>query len=385
MPERTLTFLQPKRLVFGVGCLADAIAYLHQLGAQRLHIVASPSLTPVVAQLQSELRSGTCVVTTDTTISGEPTLAVFHAALDRARAANPDCIVGLGGGSPLDLAKLLAAFVRNDQRVEDTFGIGLLSGRDCHLVCLPTTAGTGSEVSPNAILLDEHAQLKKGVISPFLVPDASFIDPALSLGVPSHVTAATGLDALTHCLEAYTNKFAHPLTDLYALEGIRLCAKFLARAVKEGSDIEAREGMARASLYGGFCLGPVNTAAVHALAYPLGGEFHVAHGLSNAVLLPAVFRFNAEATPERHAEVALALGASQGFTPIGTALRGADKLEQLAADCGVEIDLARLGISREAIPRMAAAALTVQRLLKNNPREVTEADAASIYASCFRS
>src|SRR5439155_10799310 len=146
--------------------------------------------------------------------------------------------------------------------------IGKLNARKTYLACLPTTAGTGSEVSPNAILMDESDQLKKGVISPHLMPDAAYIDPMLTLGAPPAVTAATGIDALTHCIEAYANKFAHPMIDLYALEGIRLIGDNLARAVADGSNIEARTHLALASMYGGMCLGPVNTGAVHALAYP---------------------------------------------------------------------------------------------------------------------
>jgi len=198
-------------------------------------------------------------------------------------------------------------------------------------------------------------------------------------------TAYTGLDALTHLIEAYTNRFAHPLVDLYALEGIALCARFLPRAVLNPNDAEAREAMSRASLYGGLCLGPVNTAAVHALAYPLGGEFHLPHGLSNAVLLPAVFRFNAEASPERHADVARALGAAAQPTTLATALAGAVQLEQLTRDCGIDTNLTHHGIDRSTVPHLAAAAITVQRLLRNNPRDITQSDAEAIYAQCFTS
>lgn len=381
---RSITFLQPSRLTFGAGCLAETLAYLGALPSPRIHIVHSCSLRTVAEDMQNKLLGANCTVTTDQAPAGEPTISAFNSALARARSADPSCIVGIGGGSALDLAKLLAAFVHNHQRVEDTFGIGLLASRHCHLVCVPSTSGTGSEVSPNAILLDETAQLKKGVISPHLVPDAAFIDPTLTHSVPPAVTAYTGLDALTHLIEAYTNRFAHPLVDLYALEGIAQCARFLPRAVRNSDDAEAREGMSRASLYGGLCLGPVNTAAVHALAYPLGGEFHLPHGLSNAVLLPAVFRFNAEASPERHAAVARALGVAPQSTPLSTALAGAAQLEQLTRDCGVNTDLSRHGINRSSISHLAAAAMTVQRLLRNNPREITQSDAEFIYAQCFR-
>ena len=382
---RSITFLQPNRLTFGTGCLSEALTYLAALPSRRIHVVHSSSLAPVVDRMQRELLAAGCTVTTDCVPAGEPTVAVFASALARTRSADPTCIVGIGGGSALDLAKLLAAFVRNDQCVEDTFGIGLLASRNCHLVCIPSTSGTGSEVSPNAILLDESAQLKKGVISPHLVPDAAFIDPTLTHSVPPAVTAYTGLDALTHLIEAYTNRFAHPLVDLYALEGIALCARFLTRAVQNPNDAEAREAMSRASLYGGLCLGPVNTAAVHALAYPLGGEFHLPHGLSNAVLLPAVFRFNAHADPKRHAEVALALGTPKQSTPLETAYAGAITIEKLSADCGIDADLTHYGLDGNSITRMATVAMTVTRLLRNNPREITHSDAERIYAQCFRS
>lgn len=383
MSMGSITFLQPQRLTFGGGCLAQAIEYLKTLPERRIHIVCSASMAGTATQIQGELSAYDCGVSIDRAGFGEPTIATFEVALQRAREVDPACVLGIGGGSALDLAKLIAAFVRNEQRIKETFGIGLLSSRNCGLVCVPSTSGTGSEVSPNAILLDEAAQLKKGVISPHLVPDAAFIDPDLTRTVPSMITAYTGLDALTHCIEAYTNKFAHPMVDLYALEGIALSAKFLARAVANGEDAEAREGMALASLYGGLCLGPVNTAAVHALAYPLGGEFHLPHGLSNAVLLPAVFRFNTEHSPERYAAVARALGAEERESALETALAGARKLEELARECGIDTNLSSYGLERASVPRMVEAAMTVTRLLRNNPREITQADAELIYEQCF--
>jgi alcohol dehydrogenase class IV len=238
-------------------------------------------------------------------------------------------------------------------------------------------------VSPNAVLLDETDELKKAAISPHLVPDAAFIDPELTWSVPPAVTAATGLDALTHCIEAYANRVAHPFVDTYALQGMRLIAGYLSRAVSDGRDAEARANLALGSLYGGLCLGPVNTAAVHALAYPLGGRFHVAHGVSNAVLLPHVLNFNLPAAPERYAEVAVALGIARNGTALGTAQRGVEQLQQLSKACHVPERISDLGVPRDAIPSMARAAMTVTRLLKNNVRPITEGDAVQIYEAAF--
>jgi alcohol dehydrogenase class IV len=278
---------------------------------------------------------------------------------------------------------VVAALYDGQQSVRDVFGIGQVTSRALYLACLPTTAGTGSEVSPNAILYDEAEQLKKGIISPHLMPDAAYVDPAFTVTLPPSVTAATGLDALTHCIEVYANRFAHPIVDVYALQGMRLIAANVVRAVEHGQDLEARTNMALGSLYGGLGLAPVNTAAVHALAYPLGSEFHVAHGVSNAILLPHVLRFNLPAAPRRHAEIALALGVEPGGSDLETAERGLDRLFELYRQCGIPAGMSELGVPEEAIPRMAKAAMTVTRLLKNNLREMSAADAEAIYRAAY--
>lgn len=380
---RTITLHQPRRLVFGRGSTADCISYLRELSPTHLRILTSPSLRSAAAGIEKELTGAKTTVSIDTSISGEPTLDDCLVAIQTAQAAGATCVLGLGGGSVLDVAKLVAAFVRREQQLQDTFGIGLLRSRSCHLVCMPTTSGTGSEVSPNAILLDESAKLKKAVISPHLVPDAAFIDPELTVTVPAAITASTGLDALAHCLEAYTNKFAHPVVDTYALEGIALAGRFLLRAVRDPNDMEAREGMALASLYGGLCLGPVNTAAGHALAYPLGSEHHIPHGVTVAIVQPHIFRFNSVVTPERHAAVAKAMGVPAGNSDLETAAAGGDLLASLTKDSGIKPDLGSHGIQPSEIPLLADSALKVERLLRNSPRPVTRQDCIDIYERCF--
>jgi alcohol dehydrogenase class IV len=296
---------------------------------------------------------------------------------------NPDAVIGIGGGSVLDIAKLVAAQLENGQALEEYVGIGLLKGRKKRLICLPATSGTGSEVSPNAILVDDSDGQKKGIISPYLVPDIVIVDPLLTVSVPPSITAATGIDALTHCLEAYTNKFAHPMIDLYAYEGMKLIASNIVQAVKNGKDEEARIAVALGSMYGGICLGPVNTAAVHALSYPLGSMFHLPHGLSNALLLPYVMEFNLVASPGRYADVALALGCEKQKDDLTTAKKGVEKIKKLIEQCGLPLQLRDAGVNEEAIPIMAKDAMKVQRLLKNNPREVALEDAIKIYKEAF--
>ncbi len=380
---KTITLLQPRKLVFGRGCLSECARDLIQAGYRRLFLVTSPPTASLAEPLTAELRASGISVTVYDKIAAEPSVAAFEQTLAAARKEKPDAVVGLGGGSAVDVAKLLAALLESRQTAREVFGIDRLEGRRTPLVCLPTTSGTGTEVSRNAILLDEEDQLKKGVVSPHLVPDAAYVDPLLTLTMPPPVTAATGLDALTHCIEAYANRNAHPMIDLYALEGTRLIGANLLRAVEDGDDVEAREAMSLGSLYGGLCLGPVNTAAVHALAYPLGGEFHVAHGVSNALLLPHVLEFNLEAAPDRYAQVAVALGVERRQDPVETAREGLERIRELSRKCGIPQTLRELGIPQEAIPRMARAGMTVTRLLKNNPRELTTADAEAIYRSAY--
>lgn len=345
--------------------------------------MTAPPILPLIEEPLAALKGAGVGVEIFDQIMAEPTLNDFNKILEHARQFGADSVVGIGGGSVLDVAKLVAAFVNSDQQAADCFGTGFIKKKGLWFACLPTTAGTGSEVSPNAILLDERDHLKKGIVSPYLIADAAYVDPKLTWTVPAKVTADTGMDALTHCIEAYTNKFAHPAVDIYALQGIRLIAANLVRAVKDGKDVEAREALALGSLYGGLCLGPVNTAAVHALSYPLGGEFHIPHGLSNAILLPSVMKFNCPANLKRYAEVAVALGCESGKDDQETAMRGVDFIYQLAKAVGIPQKLTDLGIPQTAVDRMAKAAMEVQRLLKNNPREVTEQDARDIYNSLY--
>ena len=378
-----ITLFQTPRLVFGNGSAAGCVELLARRGVKRVLLVSSTPVLPQIGFLLEALAQAGCETVQCAPVDREPTKAVFAQVLGTAREGEIEAVLGVGGGSALDVAKLAAALARGHQSVEEVFGTNLLAGRELPLVCLPTTAGTGSEVSPNAILLDESDELKKGVVSPYLVPDAAIVDPLLTLSVPSAVTAATGLDALTHCIEAYANKFAHPLIDLYALGGIRLIGGALLRAVHNGGDLQARADLSLGSLYGGVCLGPVNTGAVHALAYPLGGRFHVAHGVANSLLLPHVLRFNLPAAAERYAEVAVALGEQRSGDVLETAARGLDRLARLSAQCGVPQRLSDLGVPRDAIPGMARAAMQVTRLLKNNLRVVTEADATTIYEASY--
>ena len=282
---RSITFLQPNRLTFGAGCLAEALAYLAALDSPRIHIVHSSSLAQVVDRMQQKLLASGCTVTTDRAPAGEPTIAAFDFALARARAAIPHA----SSASAEAVRSISPSFS------PPLYGTISASRTPSASACSPRATATSSASPPprnrqRGLTQRNPARrscaVEEGRHQSAPCSRRRLHRPRAYPLVPRAVTACTGLDALTHLIEAYTNRFAHPLVDLYALEGIALCARFLPRAVRNPNDAEAREGMARASLYGGLCLGPVNTAAVHALAYPLGGEFHLPHGLSTRSFSP---------------------------------------------------------------------------------------------------
>jgi alcohol dehydrogenase class IV len=371
----------PPGIEFGAGKIQSLSAHLRDSNRVFM-LVDSPVLgqvQPIIERLQN---SGTLLLVS-TEVVPEPPIESLEALLAPVKEFNPDAVVGIGGGSAMDMAKLVAVLYNGEQLVEEVIGIDNVGSRKVKLITASTTSGTGSEVTPIAVLTDSAAGLKKGVVSRRIVPDVAIVDPELTLGKPPSVTAATGMDAMTHCIEAYTNRFAHPIIDILALQGIELINKSLEKAVKDGTNLEARTNMALASLYGGMCLGPVNTAAVHALAYPLGGKFKISHGMSNSVLLPFVMQFNLPSCIERYAAIGRSLGLQPGISAEDMARAAIRSVRTLSERCAIPGDLKTIEIPEESIPEMAAGAMEVKRLLDNNPREVTLIDAEAIYRNAF--
>jgi alcohol dehydrogenase class IV len=312
-------------------------------------------------------------------VKPEPDIPNLEKLLALAERARPDLIVGFGGGSAMDLAKLVAVLSGSGQSIHDVAGAERARGRGCALVQVPTTSGTGSEAGTRALVTDPATANKLAVQSRHMMADLAIVDPDLTMTVPAAVTAATGVDALAHCVEAFTSRKAHPFIDLYALEGIRLVGRFLSRAVRDGGDREARAGLSLASLYGGFCLGPVNTTAGHAVAYPLGTRHRIAHGLACAVIFPHTLGFNAPAVPERTAAVldALGLGATSDEGAIVAAA------SRWCAALGVEMRLSRLGVPEDDLGIMADEAHAIRRLLDNNPRDISRDQILALYRAAY--
>lgn len=373
----------PSQLVIGDGSLAQFFEDFTTSGRKRLFVLSIPVILPLLQSYFKSLEEAGILVQVNAQIAAEPSFAEVEEILAEARLFDADAVAGIGGGSVLDAAKFVAAQLKNTQTTTEVIGIGNLKERSTYLACLPTTAGTGSEVSPNAIFLDTTDNEKKGVISRFLMPDAAYVDPLLTVGVPPAVTAFTGIDAFTHCLEAFINRFAHPVVDRYALEGMQLIFKNLKQAYDHGDDLEARAAVALGSVYGGMCLGPVNTAAVHALAYPLGSKYKIAHGLSNAVMLPYVLEYNLPAATERFAVLAKAIGIEGKSSDEEYAKAGIAAINKWIVSMNIPLKLSALQIPENALEDIAASALKVQRLLKNNVREITMQDALYVYKKAF--
>ncbi|KQQ74912.1 alcohol dehydrogenase [Rhizobium sp. Leaf321] len=363
---------QPKRLVIGAGSVGEVGNWA---GAVSSALVIA---TPITAGFVDRLKLPGKVTLFDA-IPGEPEIETLDAALAAARAAKPDLVVGLGGGSVMDVAKLVAALWDSEQTLSDVAGPNKVAGRSTRLAQVATTAGTGSEAGIRSLITDPVKGAKIAVESPHLIADLAVLDPELTYSVPPAVTAATGVDAMAHCVEAFTSKRSHPMIDGFARMGIHLVGKFLGRAVKDGADREAREGLMLASYYGGICLGPVNTAAGHAIAYPLGTLLHLPHGLANAIVFPHVLAFNAPVAKDKTAEVAQALGLGQNLSQADLSAQAYG----FCADLGIEMSLEKHGATEADLPRFAADAHAIRRLMDNNPADMSVDDVLAIYRASF--
>ena len=341
--------------------------------------------TGLVDQVQVILANAGVDVTVFSDVVADPPETVVLAATEAAKVADVDAVIGFGGGSSLDVAKLVAVLAMDNQSLKDIYGVGNITGGRLPLILIPTTSGTGSEVTPISILTTGKSE-KMGVVSPVLIPDIALLDPELTLGLPAHVTAATGIDAMVHAIEAYASTSANnnPISKVLAKQALRLMGAALETAVHKPRDIEARSDMLLGSLLAGQAFANSPVAAVHALAYPIGGHYKVPHGLSNALVLPQVLRFNAATSPQSYAEIAAcAFPDLAGLSPQAAATAFAEAMADLSKRCGLQQRLRDLGIKRGALPMLAGDAMNQTRLLVNNPRTVTQADALAIYEAVW--
>jgi alcohol dehydrogenase class IV len=317
-------------------------------------------------------------------VEADPSRATVMAAVEAGRATGVRSVVGFGGGSPMDVAKLAAYLLGSGDDLDAIWGVGLATGARLPLALVPTTAGTGSEATPVAVITVEGAE-KRGVNSPALIADWAVLDPGLTVGMPRHLTAATGIDAIVHAIEAYTSaRLKNPMSDLYAREALRLLSGALLTACEAPADLEARGAMMLGAHLAGLAFANAPVAGVHALAYPLGGLHHLPHGLSNALMLRHVLAFNLEAARPHYAELAEIV--EPGCATLGSQARAAlliERMDRLVTASGLQPRLRDHGIAFDEAPSLAREAMKQTRLLVNNPVEITEADAQRLYEAAW--
>ncbi|BAN48701.1 iron-containing alcohol dehydrogenase [Metapseudomonas resinovorans] len=378
---RTLAFNTTKSIHIECGAARRLATQVRGLGCQSVLLVTDPGvlaarlLDPVLAELA---RDG-IEVTLFADVQADPPEPVILAAVEAARDSSADCVIGFGGGSSLDAAKLTALLARSGESLAEVYGINLAKGPRLPLILVPTTAGTGSEVTAVSVVTTGEGQ-KNVVISPLLLPDLAILDAELTRGLPAQVTAATGIDAMVHAIESYTSKYLkNPISDCLAREALRLLSANLHQVCRDGTDLEARENMLLGACLAGMAFANSPVAAVHALAYPLGARFHIPHGLSNSLVLEPVVRFNLEAAAPLYAELAeIVLPGLAGDVP-ARANALAEYLGGLAGDLGLPTRLGQLGIGEADLDELAVDAMKQSRLLANNPREMSFDDARAIY------
>ncbi len=339
--------------------------------------------TGLVEASITSLRAENLTVSIFSDVVADPPEAVVLKAVADARKNEIDLVIGIGGGSSMDVAKLIAVLAGSDQELKNIYGIGNVKGGRLPLVQVPTTAGTGSEVTPISIVTT-GATTKTGVVSPQLYADFAILDAELTIGLPPKVTAATGIDAMVHAIEAYTTKLKkNPLSDMLARQALILLSSNIIAACEDGKNLAVRQAMLLGATLAGQSFANAPCAAVHALAYPVGGIFHVPHGLSNSLVLPHVLRFNAPNAASLYAELAEIVAPSATGSNEARTQALIDRMDQIAQRTGIETRLRQVGVSESDLDRLADDAMLQTRLLTNNPREVSRADARAIYAAAL--
>ena len=376
-------------IIFGKGASVSSCDRIIEKLGDNIFVITDADLTkielnkPIINQIS---KSSNLEVFDD--VESDPSKKTLIKALKSAKNFKPTGILGFGGGSSMDIAKLISLLVGTEQDIENIWGVGNAKGPRLPLVLIPTTAGTGSEVTPISIITLEDDQ-KKGVSSPIILPDLAVLDPELTLNLPSDITAATGIDAMVHAIEAYTsnNQNNNPISKLLAIESLKLLGTSIETAVFDGHNIEARSNMLLGSMMAGQAFANSPVAAVHALAYPIGGIFHIPHGLSNSLVLPHVLKFNSTNAKacEQYAFLApfVFKDINQNTNTKNICNDFIDRLENLSSLLNLPSKLRELDIPKDACVKMAKESMKQTRLLVNNPREVTEEDAFNIYNAAW--
>jgi len=383
---KAFTFQAPSNILFEAGASSKLAGTVASYGVERVLLVTDKGVRNAgltKAAEESLAKSGYTLSVFDE-VEADPPSHVIERAVAICKDNRVQLVASIGGGSALDTAKLVAYLAKTPDRLDDIYGVGLAKGERLPLLLVPTTAGTGSEVTPISIVTTPTTE-KKGVVSPVLIPDWAILDPELTLGLPPAVTAATGIDAMVHAIEAYTSKHKkNPMSDQLARQALALLSANVRKVCTDGSNLEARSHMLLGSMLAGMAFANAPVAAVHALAYPIGAIFHVPHGLSNALVLSQVLRFNLPEAEALYAELAPIIDPkTEGLSVSQKARLFVDGMAAICRDCRVPASLADVGIGAGDLKKLAEDAMKQTRLLVNNPREVHYEDALAIYTEAY--
>ncbi len=382
----SFSIIQPTDIHFGCGIVGRLPEIIADLGGSRPLLVMDPGLirAGLDDRITSVLDQAAIPYVLFDHVDPEPGLRLADEGAARAKEAGCDCVIGVGGGSAMDVAKAVAILCTNGGRAVDYLGLDKIGRPGLPKIMIPTSAGTGAEVTFTAVFINEETGSKGGMNGDPLYPEAALLDPELTVSLPPHVTAATGIDALTHALEAYTSVQAHPLSEIYSSRAIELIHANIRAAYADGRNMAARSAMLLGSLMGGKALAMAGVGLVHAMAYPLGGMYGISHGLANAVLLPFVTHYNLIGNLEKHAALARLVGQdTEGLSLRDAADLLVDELHGLNRDLGIPDSLGALDVEPEKIPEMADIALTVARPVENNPRQPSRDEVIAIYETAM--
>ena len=380
------TFLSPNKVIFGFESARLVGQEAKGIGADKALIVTDEGVmgAGLIRGIEESLSSAGLRTRVFDKVEAEPPARIVDECLQVNEEEKYDVIVGVGGGSSLDVAKAISIMSNNKGNIVDYDGTGLVPNRGLPMILIPTTAGTGSEVTRVLVVTDERDNAKKVIFSDYLLADIAIVDPLLTLSAPPKVTAEAGIDALVHAMESYVSALATPFSDLMALEAIRLIGESLLRVYGKGSDTVARNAMSLAATLAGMAFTSAGLGAVHALAYPLGTEFHMSHGRSQAVVLPHVLNYNKIGNLEKYARIARAMGErDENLSLYDRAERLVSHIKRLLGILNISFKISDYGVSREDIPRLVEGALKQSRLFVPNPRDLTEEDVRNIYLSAF--
>ncbi len=386
MDTKIMSFRAPHLILAGLDSLERLGEEAKAFEAKKALLVTDKGVieSGVAKKVQTLLKKEDITIDVFDKVVSDPDIGCAETCIEMAKKGKYGLILGVGGGSSMDVASVASVMCTNPGTVHDYLGVNLVKNPGIPTILMPTTAGTGAEATPNAILTDMEAKLKKAVVSPYILPRVAIVDPLLTLSMPPTVTSSSGIDALTHAIESYTSNNATILTDLFAKEAIILIGRSLRTAVANGNDLQARYDMSIGSLYAGIALANAGVTAVHALAYPLGGQFNVAHGIANGLLLPYVMEFNILGRIPKFAQIAQFLGEKVGhLSLLEQAYHAANAVRAIYKDLKIPQSLTELKVPREAIPEMAKAAMNVTRLMGNNPREMMVEDVQRIYENAL--